>query len=85
MMKKEVLLSGSLFCLDVTALYPNIVPDFVPVAVRHALVTTPDFPEERIDAIVALVVFSIQNAVTHYRGDWFKSILGLPTLSLIHI
>ena len=69
----------SLVTLDVKALYPSIDPNMLPFAVEAALDTVSDFSAERKKFIVDLVKFSINNGVTHYRGDWYLSILGIPT------
>ena len=68
-----------LFTLDVKALYPSINPTLVPLAIESALRIITDFSDQRIQAIVDIVSFNITNAVTHYRGEWFKSVKGLPT------
>ena len=69
----------SLFTLDVKALYPSINPNWLPHAVESALDIVTDFSITRKKFIVDLVKFSINNGVTHYRGDWFLSIQGIPT------
>ena len=68
-----------LFTLDVKALYPSIKPEYLPFAIQAALDGVTDLSEPRKKAILDLVVFNISNAVTHYKGDWFKAILGIPT------
>ena len=69
----------TLFTLDVKALYPSIDLNLLPNAVESALDLVTDFPVERKNFIVQAVKFSIGNGVTHYRGSWFQSILGIPT------
>ena len=68
-----------LFTLDVKGLYPSINPHFLPDAVAAALDGVTDYSQERKNAILQLVIFNISNAVTHYRGEWFKAIKGIPT------
>ena len=69
----------NLFSLDVKALYPSINPIHLPVAIETALGVVTNFSPDRIQFIVNLVKFNVSNAVTHYRGDWFKVLVGLPT------
>ena len=69
----------SLFTLDVKALYPSIDPNLLPDAIEAALSVVTDFSPQRKKFIIDLVKFNISNAVTHYRGDWFKSLMGIPT------
>lgn len=69
----------SLFSLDVKALYPNIDPGHIPSAVESALGIITDFSTERTKFLIDIIKFNINNAVTHYRGDWFKSIKGIST------
>ena len=71
--------NNDLFSIDVKALYPSIKPHYVPIAVRDALNKCTDWSEERIDAIIELVEFSIKHAAIHFRNKWYLVILGLPT------
>ena len=69
----------SLFTLDVKALYPSIDPNLLPDAVESALSIVTNFSTERKKFIIDLIKFNINNGVTHYRSNWFKSIKGIPT------
>ena len=69
----------SLFTLDVKALYPSINLDKLPLAVESALDAVTDFTPERKSFLIELAKFSINNGVTHYRSNWFKSLLGIST------
>ena len=68
-----------LYTLDVKALYPSINPTYVPEAVQAALDTVTVLSEDRKKAIIELVVFSISNAVVHYRDRWYRMLEGVPT------
>ena len=38
-----------------------------------------DMNEDRKKSIIELVVFSISNAVIHYRDKWYRMLEGIPT------
>ena len=65
--------------LDVDALYPNIRLDIALSALKDALDTVTDFPEEYKNMIIYLAKLCIENSVLHYRGKWHRSKEGLPT------
>ena len=69
----------NLSTLDVKALYPSKGPNSLPYAVESDLDIVTDFSTSRKKFIIELLKFSINNGVTHYRGEWFKSIKGIPT------
>ena len=68
-----------LFTLDVKALYPSINLQFLPDAVAAALDAITEFSSERKEFIRSLATFNIQNAVVHFKGQWFKAVNGVPT------
>ena len=65
--------------LDVDALYPNISRPLAMEALKDALTTCTDYPEEVIATLLDLIKFCLENSVVHYRGRWFKSLDGVPT------
>ena len=65
--------------LDVDALYPNIRVDIAIQALEDALNTSTKFPNAEKRMIIIMAKFCIENSVVHYRGNWFRSKLGLPT------
>ena len=65
--------------LDVDALYPSIQLDLAITALTDALHSVTAFSDDQISMIVQLVRFCIENSVVHYRGLWFKLLLGIPT------
>ena len=65
--------------LDVDALYPSIWLNLAVAALKDALDTVTDYTESQKNMIVELVKLCINNSVVHYRGLWYRSILGLPT------
>ena len=65
--------------LDVDALYPSIRLELAIAALRNALDTVTKYTEAQKDMIISLVKLCIENSVIHYRGSWYRSILGLPT------
>ena len=65
--------------LDVDALYPNIRLDLAVAALKDALDTVTDYSVSQKNMIAELVKICIENSVVHYRGSWYRSLLGLPT------
>ena len=65
--------------LDVDALYPSIKIKYIEPAIRHALSTCTAYSVSQVNMIIEFVNISINNAVIHYRGEWFKAIVGIPT------
>ena len=65
--------------LDVDALYPSIRSDLALEALEDALHMATHFSKEQIEMILSLAKICIENAVAHYRGTWYCSVLGLPT------
>ena len=65
--------------LDVDALYPSIQLNLAIEALRDALETASNFSSEEIAMIIELAELCINNSVVHYRGSWYRIILGLPT------
>ena len=74
--KKRMRLIGT---LDVDALYPSIRLDLALRALQDALSTVTSFSVEEVQMIIQMAQFCIVNSVVHYRGKWFKSLLGIPT------
>ena len=65
--------------LDVDALYPSIKIKYIEPAIRHALESCTAYSADEVNMIIEFVNISINNAVIHYRGEWFKAIVGIPT------
>ena len=65
--------------LDVDALYPSIKLDIAIEALRDALTTVTSYTSEQIEMIIHLAHVCITNSVVHYRGDWYRILVGIPT------
>ena len=65
--------------LDVDALYPNIRKHIALDAVSDALETVTAFSRDQIQMIIEMARFCIENSVVHYRGQWYKLLVGIPT------
>ena len=65
--------------MDVDALYPSIKIKYIEPAIRHALELCTAYSAGEVDMIIEFVNISINNAVIHYRGEWFRAIVGIPT------
>ena len=65
--------------LDVDALYPSIRLDLALKALEDALKIVTAFTDEQIQMTIHLAKFCIENSVVHYRGKWFRSLVGIPT------
>ena len=48
-------------------------------ALRDALDTVTEYSDAVKNMIVELRKLCINNSVIHYRGSWYRSILGIPT------
>ena len=68
-----------LVAMDVVALYPSIRIDLAFKAVEVALVRHSKFFGSVIEIILDLIGFSLRNSLFCYKGDWFKSVEGVPT------
>ena len=65
--------------LDVDALYPSISLDLAINALKDALLSVTGYSDEQMQMIIQLTEFCIKNSAVHYRGQWFKLLLGIPT------
>ena len=51
----------------------------VPLNIEDALQMATHLSKEQIEMILSLVKICIENAVVHYQGTWYCSVLGLLT------
>ena len=68
-----------LFTLDVKALYPSMEQDIVMLSVDEALRNDNNLPENIKSGIAPSIEFCLKNSTLEYRGEFFRSIKGVPT------
>ena len=65
--------------LDIDGLYPNIRRDLALDAIKDALEVSTGYTSEQIVMILDLLKCCLNNSVIHYRGNWYRSLVGVPT------
>ena len=78
---KEILCSPGvvLFSIDVHALYPSIQIKLVLDAIGDAFHTCGNYTESRVNCVLELSKFCLDNSAVQYRGDWYRALKGIIT------
>ena len=69
----------NLFTLDVAKLYPSIQPELALQAIQEALAADTSTDQNTKNAIEQFIRLSFENSYVGYKGESFKSKIGIPT------